>query len=387
MSGAIVRVRTVAVRLGFAVGRRAPLRPQVVIASSHDATIRGNLASIRDRLAAAHPDVPVIVHAHRAPRGRLDPVRALARAVHAGYLLATSRVFIVDDYYFPIYVIRPRPGTTIIQTWHAAGAFKRFGYSVLDKSFGVDEAFVARIPIHSNYTVCLVSSMAVAPHYAEAFRLPLDRFASRYGIPRTDVLFDAALRDRVITDIHHRYDLPPGRRVILYAPTFRGDTVGTANAGPLLDLHVLRDALGEDHVLLLRLHPFVREAVAVGPDLADFVRDASAHPDINELLLVSDVLVTDYSSVIFEFALLGRPMVFFAPDLEAYEGERGFYFDYRTGVPGPVVATSAEVAAAIRRGDADHARVEAFARWAFDAADGHATERVVEELIIPRLAG
>ena len=116
---------------------------------------------------------------------------------------------------------------------------------------------------------------------------------------------------------------------------------------------MLREALGDDHVLLVRLHPFVRSRTAIGPELEGFAIDVSDHPDINELMLVSDVLVTDYSSAIYEFALLGRPMVFFAPDYEAYEAERGFYFDYRTGVPGPIFETSEALAAYLRAGEFD----------------------------------
>jgi CDP-glycerol glycerophosphotransferase (TagB/SpsB family) len=99
------------------------------------------------------------------------------------------------------------------------------------------------------------------------------------------------------------------------------------------------------------------------------------------------VLVTDYSSVIFEFALLGRPMVFFAPDLDAYERERGFYLDYRRDLPGPVTQSTAELVAALRAADpeADKARVAAFARRSFDIADGRATERVIMQLILPAL--
>ena len=140
-------------------------------------------------------------------------------------------------------------------------------------------------------------------------------------------------------------------------------------------------------MLLVRLHPFIRDALVIDRELDGFLTDVSDHPDINELLHVADVLVTDYSSVIYEFALLGRPMVFYAPDLDAYEGERGFYFDYRTGVPGPVVETSEALAAALRDPHPDVARVEAFARANFDVADGHATARAIERLIQPALAG
>jgi CDP-ribitol ribitolphosphotransferase len=116
-----------------------------------------------------------------------------------------------------------------------------------------------------------------------------------------------------------------------------------------------------------------------------FAIDVSDHPDINELMLVSDILITDYSSAIYEFALLRRPMVFFAPDYEAYERERGFYFDYRTGVPGPIFETTAALAAYLRAGIFDLERIERFRRESFDVADGRSTARVTDELILPSL--
>jgi CDP-ribitol ribitolphosphotransferase len=381
----LVELRIWVVRIGFLVGRALPLRRRIVLATAHDPVLRGNLAVIREELERRHPAIPLIVLAHRpaaTARGRLA---ALGHAVRAGYHLATARLFIVDDYFFPIYVVRPRPGTTIVQTWHASGAFKQFGYSVLDKSFGADEALTDRVAIHSHYDICLVSSASVAPHYAEAFGLPLERFVSRLGIPRTDVLFGEERIARIVADLRVRYAIPPGRRVILYAPTFRGDSVLAARFGDGLDLRALRDTLRDDHVILVRRHPFIRQAAPRDPDLTGFAIDVSDHPDINELLLVSDLLITDYSSVIYEFSLLGRPMVFFAPDLDAYEGERGFYFDYRTGVPGPVFETTDDVARYLRAGVFDTTRVEAFGRASFDVADGGATTRFVEEIALPAL--
>ena len=138
-------------------------------------------------------------------------------------------------------------------------------------------------------------------------------------------------------------------------------------------------------MLLVRLHPFVRSRTTIGPDLAGFAIDVSDHPDINELMLVSDILVTDYSSAIYEFSLLGRPMVFFAPDYEAYELERGFYFDYRTGVPGPIFETTGPLAEYLRAGAFDTARVERFREASFDVADGHSATYVTDALILPSL--
>ena len=145
-------------------------------------------------------------------------------------------MFIVDDYFFPIYVIRPRAGTTIVQTWHACGAFKKVGYSVLDKSFGVGRGARPPGPDPLELRRLPVASQAAAPHYAEAFRQPLERFVSDLGIPRTDVLFGEERLARTREAVRRRYGLTDGRRVVLYAPTFRGDSVTDARATDDLDL-------------------------------------------------------------------------------------------------------------------------------------------------------
>lgn len=386
MSGLVLTIRIILVRAAFAASRPLPLRSRVVLATAHSARLAGNLVAIRDELAQRRPPIPVVILAHRPTAGLRGRLAAAWQAIVAGHYLATSRVFIVDDYFFPIYVIRPRHGTTIIQTWHACGAFKKVGYSVLEKSFGVDEALARRVRIHSNYDVCLVACQAAAPHYAEAFRQPLEKFVSRLGIPRTDVLFGEERLARTREAVRRRYGIPDDRRVVLYAPTFRGDSVIDARATDDLDLGVLQAALGDDHVLLIRLHPFVRSRTKLGPSLAGFAIDVSDHPDINELMLVSDVLITDYSSAIYEFALLDRPMIFFAPDYEAYERERGFYFDYRTGVPGPIFETTGPLAEYLRAGVFDTDRVARFRQASFDIADGHSATYVTDELILPSLS-
>ena len=337
-----LKLRIAIVRLGFRLGRRGPVRRQIVLATSHERSLRGNLALLRDRLAADHRDVPVVVDARRMAGGGLGLLRAARDAFRSGRLVASSAVIVVDDYFLPLYVVEPRPETTIVQVWHACGAFKKFGYSVVDKRFGADPDLLARVRIHANYDVCLVSSMQVAPAYAEAFDQPLERFRSDLGIPRTDVLVPGPGTPAMIAGLRRRYAIPADKRVILYAPTFRGASITRARADGLPDWNQLRDALADTHVLLVRLHPFVREGLVIDRELDGFVTDVSDHPDINELLHVTDVLVTDYSSVVFEFALLHRPMVFFAPDLADYEGERGFYLDYRTDLPGPVTETTAD---------------------------------------------
>jgi CDP-ribitol ribitolphosphotransferase len=385
MKGLVLTARILAARLGYSIGRMLPLRSRVLLATSHAPSLAGNLAFIEAELARRSPAVPTVVLARRPVGGFMGRLGALFAGIRAGYHLARARVTVVDDYFFPIYVITPRPGTTIVQTWHACGAFKKVGYSTLEKSFGADEELIGRVRIHSNYDLCLLASMASAPFYAEAFGQPVEKFSSRFGIPRTDVFFGDAQVAATSARIRARYALPSGKKVILYAPTFRGDSVILARAPDELDLQLLRRELGGDHIVLVRLHPFVREAMTLGGELDGFAIDASDYPDINELMFVSDILVTDYSSAIYEFSLLGRPMAFFAPDHDAYEAERGFYFDYRTGLPGPIFETTAALATWLRAADFDLERIARFRAESFDVADGHATERLVDEVILPAL--
>jgi teichoic acid ribitol-phosphate primase len=378
-------IRAGLVRLGFALGGLRPIAKHVVLATSHADHLSGNLAVIHDRMRTSGRGLPAVVLTQRQGGGALPLLSAALGSVVAGYHLATAALSVVDDYFFPMYVVRPRPGTRFVQVWHACGALKKFGYSTLDKDFGRDEAFARRFAIHSNYDLCLVSSMAVAPFYADAFRQPLERFDSSIGIPRTDVLCDREWGRKVADRVRSTYGLTAGKRVILYAPTFRGERTTAATQPTDLDLRTLRATLGDDHVVLVRAHPFVRDRLALGPDLAGFAIDVSGHADINELMLASDVLVTDYSSALFEFALLERPICLFAPDLAAYEAERGLYIDYRESLPGPVFRTTQALADHLRLGEFDLAAVRRVREWAFDVTDGQATDRFVREVVLPAI--
>jgi CDP-ribitol ribitolphosphotransferase len=252
----ILRARIWIVRVTFALASLLPIRRRVVLATTHIAAIRGNLASIQAEIARQGLDVPVVALIHNARPGWRGRVRAVVQSIIAGYYLATSAVFVVDSHYLPIYVIRRRPGTTIVQTWHACGAIKKIGYSVLDKTFGADESLTNLVRLHTNYSFCLAASHAAVVQYMDAFRQPAELFVTELGIPRTDVLVRTEGRDRLMAAIRERYAIPAGRRVILYAPTFRGESMTKARHPEDLDLGVLARCWATT-VLLLRLHPAV----------------------------------------------------------------------------------------------------------------------------------
>ena len=384
-------VRVLAARAGAAAARLRPIQERVYIAANRDGELRGNLAEIHRALQSHAPALRILVDVQATLERRWIPLISLVAAVFrialCSYRVASSRLVIVDDYFFPIYPVKKRPGVTIVQVWHACGAFKRFGRATLEAEWGADQTFLEWVPIHSNYDLTLVSSASIAPIYAEAFGQPVETISAAFGIPRTDALLPSPRRDAEERAVRERLGLRDGRTTILYAPTFRGADLKGAAAPELLDIAALYRALGNEYRLILRLHPFVKSAMRIPPEVGDFVVDASAEPDVNEVMLAGDILVSDYSSIIFEYALLNRPMAFLAPDLAAYERERGFFFDYRTGVPGPVMEETEQLARWIQAKQFDLQRVRAVAAASFDVMDGRATERFVSGVALPALRG
>lgn len=346
-------------------------RQRVVFASPRHPKLEGNLRFLHDAIAARHPKRPRVLLLEPYGYGLIDKVAYLLRLVRGMYYLCTSRLFIVDNAYFPIHVAPHRPETTVVQVWHAAGALKRFG---LDGTAVEQEA--ERAFLHRHYDVVVVAGEPSRAAYASALRTPIDRVLP-LGTPRTDFFFDPAAMSAARERLLERHPQLRGRKVVLYAPTFRGR--GEARrAASGFDAVRLRSLLPDDHALVLKTHPNLDRA-ATPTHGYDVVIDPA--DEVNEVFTVADVLVTDYSSSIFEWALLRRPLVLLVPDLDAYAADPGLYLDYRTEMIGTQVADTDSVADAILSDAFDLAANDAFVARYLDACDGMASRRFVETFL------
>ena len=196
-------------------------------------------------------------------------------------------------------------------------------------------------------------------------------------MPRTDFFFDAAAMEEARERVRAAHPALAGRRVVLYAPTFRGRGERKRGA-PGLDAPGLRAALPPDHVLVLKTHPNLDRA-ATPTSGYDIVADPTA--EINDLLVVADILVTDYSSSVVEFALLRRPIVLLVPDLDEYARDPGLYLDYRTEMIGTRVVDTAGVADAILTGRFDLSGYDDFIARQLGTSQGGASDRFVERFL------
>ncbi|MBO6047567.1 MAG: CDP-glycerol glycerophosphotransferase family protein [Erysipelotrichaceae bacterium] len=283
-----------------------------------------------------------------------------------------------------------REGQYYIQCWHGT-PLKKIGCDLdADKS----NAMLSIEAIHKSYEEdgakydYLISPSKFATKvFTSAFRLE-DRqdIIIETGYPRNDILYNYQESD--IVSIKERLGLPKDKKVILYAPTWRDNQhqsgVGYTYELPL-DLKALYESLHDDYVVLLRLHYLVAQSLNID-EYSGFLYNVSDCDDINDLYLVSDLLVTDYSSVFFDYANLKRPMFFFMYDYESYKHElRDFYIDIDT-LPGPVSQTQEDLIADLKQVDAYkekyHDLYETFNQTYNALDDGQSSKRVIERCIL-----
>ncbi|WP_024614077.1 CDP-glycerol glycerophosphotransferase family protein [Clostridium sp. Ade.TY] len=303
--------------------------------------------------------------------------RSLKEMITLVYYIATSKYILLDDYYPQIYKYDIRDEIEVIQLWHATGAFKTFGFSRVGKEGG--PKFNSRN--HRNYTKVIVSSNNISKYYAEAFGISENKIVST-GVPRTDIFFDENYKKDIMDKLYSKYSMIKNKKVILFAPTFRGNGQSSATYDfRRLNIKKLYDELKDNYILILKFHPFIKNNFKISNEYKDFVLDLSKEREINDLLFITDILITDYSSVCFEYSLLERPMIFFAYDLENYIESRDFYYPYEKFIPGPIARNTDEILDIIIKNNFKMDKLSIFRNKFFDHFDGKSTKRVVDTLL------
>ena len=286
--------------------------------------------------------------------------------------LATSKYIFLNDNFFPLAFMNFKNQSKVIQLWHAPGAFKKFGASV----DGESKEMLSKISKNIDYLI--TSSEDIKKYYSEAFQIEESKIKS-LGLPRADYYFENHKNLREDFDL--KYPLAKNKKIILYAPTFR-DNSEDNNVFNFLDLEKFNKNLNEDYILVLRLHPKIKKFFKDNIESNQNYIDCSDFKNEQELLLISDILITDYSSIMIEFSLLNKPTIFFTYDYDRYvTKDRGFYFDFKENVPGPVVYTTDELIATIKNNNFDKNKIHNFRKTQFDSFDGKASKRIVDFLL------
>lgn len=296
-------------------------RHKVVILSRQSDVPSRDLVALAEALRAADPSLEVVVCCRMIGDTWLSRIADVASMLGQMYHLATAQACVVDGYVIPVSLLDHREGLFVVQMWHALGAIKKFGCQTVGKSGGHSAELATVMRMHRNYDLICCGGPGSVDAFAEAFGADPAK-VEPLGLPRMDLLRAAA---RALADgmpgaetaalvASEPLLTAPGRRVVLYAPTFR-------RGGRAPYDEVARRFAGDRYVLVVRPHPLERGWV----DGANVVNAADA--DIVDLLPLCSVLITDYSAVAFEAAVIGTPVYFFVPDHDAYRRDVGLNMD------------------------------------------------------------
>lgn len=339
--------------------QKLPLQNQVAFVTPRSNTnLLPNMQKVYDELEGKK-----VIFTHMMPYDDATMTEAI-RAVYS------SKVVVTDDYFYLLRKFGKRQGQKVIQLWHACGAFKKFGQQGTALFPAVDHLY------HKDYDVVSVSSEGVREIYADAFGINPDRVKA-YGVPRTDDLLSNAYREDVRRKILERYPELDGKEILLYAPTFRdGNGMDKHEFHPALDFDALSETLGKNKMLVICPHPVMKNEICGSRfDNILEMREFST----NEMMCMADFLITDYSSVIFEYALLGKPMVFYCYDYEGYN--RDFYLDYDKELPGELIRDFDSLLRYIRTGNyKTDDQANAFRDKYMSACDGKSSARIAAEI-------
>ena len=300
--------------------------------------------------------------------------RAISFFTVKAYHLATSAFVFMNDNFMPMGKLRFKSSAVITQLWHAEGAFKKFGFDI-DQP---EEIRVLEKAGNEKLTYVVCSSEEVVPIYSGAFGVS-DYKVLPLGSARSDYFFKKINAERLRSDFDRSYPQCKGKKLALYAPTFRDNPSEDIGILDNFDINAFNERFGDEYSLLIRLHPQVHADVVI-PDGAV---DMCDYDNTLELMKLCDFLITDYSSICMDFAIQDKPVYFYAFDLDSYESERSFYFDYESYVPGPVAKDFQTLMNLINSTVSETYRMRRadFSTSNFGTPDGKAAQRIVDRII------
>ena len=291
--------------------------------------------------------------------------------------LALNGNIILDDYTKFIYPLTFPKNTKLIQVWHSTGAFKRMGFARM----GRRGSTVPTSLTHKNYTHVIVSSKGVVENFCEAFGVD-NKNVYPIGVPRTDMFWDEDEKTKICKEFYEKFPQLVSKKLVLFAPTFRGDTREKAYyPEKWFNPEEFINKLPEDYILGLKYHPFINAKPQIPDSLKSRVVNLSDYREINNLLLVTDTLITDYSSVIFEYAFLNKPIIFYLPDLEEYDRDRSFFYDFSEYLYGTACYKKEDLPNLVLNPEAIPLKRDVFFEKFLSGCDGNSTKRFIDEIL------
>lgn len=340
---------------------------KLVFLSRQSNTPSEDFLFLKDKLLELNPDMDIVAISCRADNNLKSMLNFTGVTLKSMYHLATSRVCLLDSYWPAVSVLKHKKELAVIQMWHAMGKIKKSGYQSLGKKFGRSDVIAREMRMHRNYDVIIAGGRAFNPFYCASFGVEPD-ILYNVGLPRMDRLREGVSEARRQFD--EVYPWLKGRKIILYAPTFR--------KGQVLEPTALVDAFAFEtkDMLVIKRHPNqLLDVESIPPAIT-----CSKVPT-STVLSVCDCVITDYSAITIEAALLGKPVYFYLFDYEDYMAHNGLNVKLFEEFPGCVFSDVQELMNAVNSGEYDYANYERFCEKYLPDLSGRATDKIAELII------
>ena len=285
------------------------------------------------------------------------------------YHLSTSKVIVLDSYCIVACVLKKKKNTTIIQMWHALGAFKKFGCSIIDQEEGTKKNIAVAMKMHNNYDYVFTSSEYTKKFFSEALNTSIDKLVVM-PLPRVDMLTDKKRINDIKAKIIEKYPCMKNKKNIVYAPTFRK---GEENIEKIQELVNSIDY--KRYNLIVKLHPLTNIKLESKNAIID------RHFSTLDMLGCADYVITDYSAIVFEAAILNKPIYFYCYDFSKYYKKRNFYLDYKKDMPGIIESDAKRLIDLIEKDSYDMKKIEKFTKKYIDYEIGKSSENIASFII------
>lgn len=296
-----------------------PVQNKIVFISRQSEEIPLDYLLICKELEKTNKQLKSVMLIRPIKGGIINKITYLLHMIRQMYHIATAQIVLLDGYCILISVLNHRKTLIIIQMWHAIGALKKFGYSILDKEEGRNREIATVLKMHNNYTYVFASGEKCTKFYAEAFNQPIEKIRI-FPLPRLDLLLNRKYHDIIKKRIYEKYPqlCSKEKDIVVYAPTFRKDEAELFSKMNEL----LKKIDYKKYNVIIKSHPLSRGTINVSEAIVDM--DFTTE----EMFIVADVIITDYSAVLLEAMLLEKKLILYAYDYKSYCNKRDFYIDY-----------------------------------------------------------
>lgn len=351
---------------------------RILLMSETRKPISDNLKALDERMKERDLDKKYKITYFFEKTLELNHIQLVFKWIKLSWIISKQEKIFIDDY-SPIFkYIDLNKKTKLIQVWHAGVGFKSVGYARF--GFKGPEPYDS---CHRKYNYAIVGSKELIPVYSEVFGIDENKILP-YGMPRLDSFLDENVRKQVIEKLYKEHPFLENKQIILFAPTYRGKGQKVAHY-PFnkIDLEGIYQLCKKcNYIFVIKMHPFVKEHIEIPEKYQDKIFDFSNYKDINNLFYITNILITDYSSNIYDFSLLNRPILFYTFDLEKYELINKVHRPIKEYAPGKICRNFAEILKAIETQDFEMQKLQQYKKDKFEIQEKRATDLIIDDLIL-----